>query len=175
MPSEAGAMINGGYRRSTPCEKWFLTLFCYCEGSPLGQQNASFIPVGLGLITLPVHHMDVFTNLESLQTPIVETQVWPIINSVFIRSPFSGEWRGEAENSKLLVMAWAFCLSGTQAEPTQNHLLTIKDAAITQEIPRALGTQCQEWGPDQYTLSIVFLCSCWHIQGEGQKAVFPLS
>ncbi|CAN0404897.1 unnamed protein product [Rangifer tarandus platyrhynchus] len=40
---------------------------------------------------------------------ILGTEARSIINSIFRPSPFSREWRGEAEVFKLFITAWSFC------------------------------------------------------------------
>ena len=111
------------------------SFFGIIKALALGQQKASFFPVGLERIALPVHDMDAFANLEALQNPYFETLVWCIINSILIPSPFSGEWRGETENLKLLIMAWAFCLSDTQKNPPRTTYFEQKMPHLFRKYP----------------------------------------
>ena len=111
------------------------SFFGIMKASALGQQKTSFFPVGLECIALPVHNMDAFTNLEALQNPYFETLVWCIINSISIPSPFSGEWRGEAENLKLLIIALAFCLSDTQKNPPRTTYFEPKMPHLLRKSP----------------------------------------
>ena len=106
-------------------------------------------------------HLRMATSPEALRTRYfgdfyggVITSAWSIINSIYRPSPLSGEWGGgggewgwefQTPNHGLAPVVtgshpWAIHM------PCQSHLITMKDASVTQEIPEGLGTLCRERG-----------------------------
>ena len=74
--------------------------------------------------------------------------------------PENGGWgffSGEAESSKLLIMAASFWWPVPIQKPTKHCLIWRKDSPITQEVPRDLGVLCQEPGdPTPFSNNIYF-------------------
>ena len=71
-----------------------------------------------------------------------------IMSSISSSSLLSGEWGSRAENVQLLIKAWSFWWPAPIQEPTKSPPIRTKGTVNTQEIPRDLGTLCQEPGAE---------------------------
>lgn len=106
----------------------------------------------LGCITLPVHVC--VTNLEALWTHTHDvyggflTWAGATVNSVSSPTPLLGKWEAswKLQASNGLVFAVTSPHPGATQEPTQTHLIRIKDAPVIQEITSVFRSICQEPG-----------------------------
>lgn len=122
--------------------------------APESASTGASVPVHFGYVTFPAPHM--FTDPEVL--PFYLLGIFMATSSrgldrLLTQSPTPllslehGErgWKIQASNHGLVFLATSSHPNIVQGL-TKSHLIRTKDALITQEIPRDLGTLCQELG-----------------------------